>query len=68
MENKFADLPDKINKLIEQKIDEVAAECETYEEVRIKLIKDQSIFSVSTGYKLIEKHIIRRALSQKIER
>lgn len=68
MENKFADLPDKITKLIEQKIDEVAGDCETYEEVRIKLIKDPSFFSGSVGYELVEKHIIRRALLQKIER
>lgn len=68
MENKFSDLPEKITKIIEQKIDEVAADCETYEEVRMKLIDDTNFFSGSVGYKLIEKHIIRRALLQKIER
>lgn len=68
MENKFSDLPEKITKIIEQKIDEVAADCETYEEVRKKLIKDPGFFSGSVGYEFIEKHIIRRALSQKIER
>ncbi|WP_142400836.1 hypothetical protein [Staphylococcus haemolyticus] len=55
MENKFSDLPEKITKIIEQKIDEVAADCETYEEVRMKLIDDTNFFSGSVGYKLIEK-------------
>lgn len=68
MESNFADLSEMLTEIIEQKIDEVATECETYEEVRNKLIKDTNFFSGSIGYKLIEKHIIRRALLQKIER
>lgn len=62
------DIKKRVAEIIEKAIDDAAAGSETYEEVRRKLIADTDIYPGSVGCQLVENYVIKRALSQKIER